>query len=355
MSPRWHTISGVIWYTGSHATPRIEVPIVRQVPQLRSQDPTRVRFVHLPRPRKRLCSRSRSQATSTSAATVKVFYDVPMTGRFPGNLVETITSQLVASPIDNVDIAAIHPSMFTLAEQLVAQIHDLDYIRSIVTGNPSDMAEGNGYIWFAGAYRQTIARTAGIVAATVDAVDRGLTGGTLSPGMHRARRTGGADGCTFNGMAAAALWVSLNRHDHNTVILDFSAAFSTGTSEIVAPMDRVSLVDLSTNNDDWDAPETEALRFRPPERYLDYVSAATDLTLSRHPDIVIANMSHDPDVHPATLTARDRFVAEAFRRSEVPVVFIVGQGSARLRTLADIAELHVKTIEAFANPRQTPT
>lgn len=279
---------------------------------------------------------------------MKVFYDTPMAGRFPGNVMERLARRLVLNEDPDISVVAVHPSMFTMAERLVSDIHDLDYVRSVVTGEPRDLAESNGYIWREDDYQQAICRTAGIIAAAVDAADHGLTGGTLSPGMHRAGRARGADGCTFNGLAAAAWWVVCNRHDYTVVVFDLSAGFAVGTSELIAKMDRVHLVDLSTDNDDWGADPTEARRVGPPEHYIDQTHMAIEAVLDRHPDIVIANMSIDPDVSIDVLAARDRLVADAFRRAEVPVAFSVGQEAWRLPTSDDIAAAHHRTIEAFA-------
>lgn len=277
---------------------------------------------------------------------MKVFLD-PVTSRNPfGGVVATLADSLIATPLDGVNVAAVHPSTITLAESLVADVHDPDYISAVKTGFPRDLAESNGYVWMANDYPAAVARSAALIAAVIAAVDHGLTGGALAPGMHRATRQFGLDGCTFNGFAAAVRWVTTNRPDHTVVILDLSAEFAAGTSEMIETMDNVSLVDLSSHGSCFANPGEVVMH-----RLGSYDAAlgkAIARVLDHHPDVVIANMSIDDDLTDEAFAGRDQIVADAFRRAEVPVAFTIGQEAGRRPSAAEIALLHRTTIQAFA-------
>lgn len=285
---------------------------------------------------------------------MKVFYDPDMAAAAPKRDTtrksKLIADSLTADPIPGVDLAVIHPAISTLTETLIAQVHDLDYLRALVTGDPRDHAETSTLPWSPDTYRMAVAHAAGVVAATVDAVEGGHTGGTLSSGLHHARRHEGAGNCTINGLAVAALWVTLNHPDVKIVILDLDAHFGGGTADLIEDMPNVSQVDFCTN--DWDMYEHPDAVLVTPGSYLPAVDWAIQRSLAKHPDIVIANMGVDPiddGVTGSQLAARDCCVANRFRLAEVPVVFTLAGGyTSNVTDDDDLVHLHRTTIGAFA-------
>jgi acetoin utilization deacetylase AcuC-like enzyme len=287
---------------------------------------------------------------------VKVFYDPNMaaTGTTfdTTRKAEQIAKSLADQPIDDVDVAVIHPSILALTENLIAQVHDLAYVRAVVTGRPDWLAASSGLAWDDGIYRMAVAHCAAVVAAVADAVESGLTGGALSSGLHHARSDHGKGYCTFSGLAIAAWWVRLNHPDIRVGILDVDAHFGGGTRQIIEHMVDVHQVDVSTNR--YDRYEHRDALLAPVSGYLPVVDAAITTVLSHHPDIVICNMGVDPfddGVTPEVLAERDRLVAHRFDTVEVPAVFTLAGGYCSDRLDMDgLVGLHRATIAAFANP-----
>lgn len=285
---------------------------------------------------------------------MKVFYDSLMAGSLTAfdttRKAQAVARSLVDTPVPGVNVAVIHPAIVSLAETLVSQVHDLDYLRALITGEPRDLAETNTFTWDPDIYSMALAHSSGVVAAMVDAVEGGHTGGTLSSGLHHARRHEGAGYCTLNGIAAACWWVSSNHPDVRVVVLDLDAHFGGGTADMIEGMRNVTQVDVSTHSfDSYDSPDALLVT---PDSYPQAVAWAIDRVLAQHPDIVVYNAGVDPHsdgVASTVLAARDRCVAERLRHAEVPAVFTLAGGYTNDRfDMDDLVELHRNTIGAFA-------
>lgn len=285
---------------------------------------------------------------------MKVFYDPRMADPESGFTTTTksgvVAGSLTASPIESVTVAAVHPASVGRAESLIAQLHDLNYVRAVVTGDPRALAESSCLGWHPGTYGMAVAHTAAVIDATEEALVSGCASGALSSGLHHARRSEGAGFCTFNGLAAAALWMTLNHPDEKVVILDLDAHFGGGTDELVAPMPNVSQVDVSTNGYDHYS-NADAWAANPGE-YMASVEVAVTRVLSRLPDLVIYNAGVDPfdDGVPADVLAeRDARVSRALALAEVPVAFTLAGGYTSNRLdWNGLTSMHRATIEAFA-------
>jgi hypothetical protein len=71
-----------------------------------------------------------------------------------------------------------------------------------ICGDPGEV-ESQGFSWDAGLWPMVLASNGGAVAAGLAALEHGVAG-SLSSGLHHARRAKGAGFCTFNGLALAA-------------------------------------------------------------------------------------------------------------------------------------------------------
>lgn len=285
---------------------------------------------------------------------MKVYYDPAMAGADTG--IDTtrksalIAASLADDPIPGAELADISPAATEHAETLISQVHDLNYVRSIVTGDPRGLAESSALGWSPGTYRMAVAHTAGVVAAVGDALDHGATGASLSSGIHHARRGEGAGYCTFNAFAAVGAWLTIEHPDARLVILDLDAHFGGGTHEMILGMPNVAQVDVSTN--DYDRYHSNDAWKSTPAGYRYAVTDAMQRVMSRHPDIVIFNAGMDPfddGVSFDDLGWRDHTVATALSIAEVPAVVVLAGGytSDRLSSKRLTAE-HRSTLRAFA-------
>src|SRR5207253_5611435 len=110
-----------------------------------------------------------------------------------------VADSLPESPVPGIELAAPVP----LTREQVAEVHDPDYVRAVETGVPRDLAESQGFDWDPGLWPMVLATNGGAVAAARAALEQGVAG-SLSSGLHHARRDRGAGFCTFNGLVLAA-------------------------------------------------------------------------------------------------------------------------------------------------------
>ena len=134
------------------------------------------------------------------------------------------------------------------ADDLVT-VHDRAYVDAVRTGEPAALAESNGLSWDAGLFATTCASTGGAVAAALRALETG-TAGSLSSGLHHAKRSRGDGFCTFNGLALAARR-ALDAGARGVLIVDLDAHCGGGTAELLADDPRIAQVDLAVDAFDW--------------------------------------------------------------------------------------------------------
>jgi acetoin utilization deacetylase AcuC-like enzyme len=128
-----------------------------------------------------------------------------------------IAESLGDDPIAGVSLQPPHP----LTEDQLLQTHDADYVCAIKTGDPRDLAQAQEHKWDSGLWAMVLASNGGVVAAALHAL-RGGIAGSLSSGLHHARRDRGCGYCTFNGLVVAAK-AALDAGVGRVLILDLDA------------------------------------------------------------------------------------------------------------------------------------
>lgn len=290
---------------------------------------------------------------------MKLFYSPEYL--LPGSAVETvekagwIAASLIAAPI--ADIALLTPA--PLEPALLHRAHGEVYVEAVRTGVPRALATSSMLPWSERLYTAVMASTAGVVAAMRAARDEG-TAGSLSSGLHHARRTSGAGLCTFNGLALAAL-LALDEGARSVLILDLDAHCGGGTWSIIAHEPRVFHADVSVNDYDRYAPDDHGVLtlVADDSRYLDHVrdtlraldAMAFDLCLYNAGVDVCTGHPHDL-ITADVVAARERMVFDWCRARGLPVAFVLAGGyvGASIDREALVA-LHRATIEAATTTR----
>jgi len=163
-----------------------------------------------------------------------------------------VADSLVTSPIAGVEL--IEPPPLTW-EQLV-RVHDPEYVRAVQTGNPRHLAESQGFTWDPGLWEMVLSSNGGVVSACLDALESGVSG-SLSSGLHHARKRRGAGFCTFNGLVIGAR-EALESGAESVLILDLDAHCGGGTASLIASERRIWQLDLAVNAFDLYTPEESA-------------------------------------------------------------------------------------------------
>lgn len=110
-----------------------------------------------------------------------------------------VARSLQERPIAGADLLAPR----SLTEEEISRVHDPAYVRAVRTGEPRELAQTQGFDWDPGLWSAVAAANGGVAAAAAAALTEGRAG-SLSTGLHHARRERGAAYGTFNGLALAA-------------------------------------------------------------------------------------------------------------------------------------------------------
>lgn len=272
------------------------------------------------------------------------------TTRKPGWIADSLDD----SPIDCVNV--VRPPALTAEE--IATVHTREYVDALRTGAPRELAESQGFDWDPGLWTAATASNGGVIAAAAAARIEGVAG-SLSSGLHHAKRDRGEGFCTFNGLALAARSL-LHDGMRSVMILDLDAHCGGGTHSLIADEPRIVHTDVSVSPVDSYTPG--------PRGTLDMVRRSSDylLTIERRleeraaapPAICLYNAGMDPHercgigglagITRETLAKREQIVFDWCVAHRVPVAFVLAGGYIGRLTQADLVNLHRLTIEAAA-------
>jgi acetoin utilization deacetylase AcuC-like enzyme len=253
-----------------------------------------------------------------------------------------IAELIISDGVSGVELRS--PRKATRAE--LEEVHSPEYLDSLWNG-VQDLL------------RSLLASTGGVLEAVDQALIDGISG-SLSSGLHHAKRTGENGFCFINGLVLAALR-ALNVHGLTDVgILDLDAHCGGGTFELIGSDPRVRLADVSTNSfDSWKSFELRHhLKIvRDANNYLNEVEKA--LKHLSGVQILIYNAGMDPfegcsigglpGITREVLQQREKLVADWCRENKVPALYVLAGGYAGPNLdLEGVARLHLLTIDEFA-------
>ena len=292
-------------------------------------------------------------AKSERKTTLKIAYNPKYTIAEYG-FDTTRKAQWIADELQNGAVpnsALVDPVSFVdRAKELISEIHSQDYVQALMTGSPSILATSQGFSWDKGIWEMAVNSTAGVLAATEIALKEGAAG-SLSSGLHHARRDSGAGFCTVNGLAVAAAHAK-TLIDGRIVILDFDAHCGGGTHSLVKNDEQILHLDLSTNSFDSYEPSGEnclEIGDYSDESYLEVI----DEMLERIPgdtELLIYNAGMDPApmISAEALKEREQRVAACATDTQTPAIFVLAGGYTWSMSQEELVELHLTTVEAFA-------
>ncbi len=253
-------------------------------------------------------------------------------------------------------VTVVDPGQFAeRTSEIVDRLHSPEYVRAVRTGVPSALAESQGFEWDPELPTMALVHSAGLVAAVSEVLtSTSRVAGSLSSGLHHARRDRGVGYCTFNGLAVAAT-DALDRGAERILILDFDAHCGGGTRSMTSSDDVVQ-IDVSTVMfDSWE-PSTaqDSLTYSGPAGYIDDIATALHrASRAGSFDLVLYNAGMDPansGVSRADLSVREQMVAEwAARREQRLVYALAGGYTGGAITMEDLVALHRFTVDAFCD------
>jgi acetoin utilization deacetylase AcuC-like enzyme len=248
-------------------------------------------------------------------------------------------------------VQLIAPLPITREELLV--IHDAQYIDGLINDENAELT------------RSIFASTGGVRDA-LDAMFVNGTSGSLSSGLHHAKRNRAEGYCFVNGLAFVALRAISKHGVEKVAVLDTDAHCGGGTFQLVGENEQVLLADVSCNSYDSWQPNSERHYLeivRNASEYLDAVTRALDHL--EGVDALIYNSGMDPfedcdtggmrGITREVLAERERLVAQWCEDTQTPAMFVLAGGyGGRNLDLDGVARLHLPTIKEFARIRITP-
>jgi acetoin utilization deacetylase AcuC-like enzyme len=243
-------------------------------------------------------------------------------------------------------LVAQNPTMKLVApipatDEQIRRCHDGKYMTAVATGHPRDLAESNCFTWCPNTYRAVTYSNGGVISAAKQAVKDGVAG-TLSSGLHHARRDRGAGFCTFNGLAMAAMDAIEAGYAESVLIIDFDAHYGDGTADLISGCRHIHQVDVSTH------------RIPTNSDYMSECRKALESVEDDDFDLVLYNAGMDPHedcrigglkgVTSHVLAQRDALVFDWCHDRRSPVAFTLAGGySGDKFTPDELARCHYNT------------
>jgi len=276
-----------------------------------------------------------------------------------------IADDVERRPIRGVELAPPEP----LSWDDLVRVHDVRYVQAVQTGTRRDLAESQGFPWDPGLWPMVLATNGGAVAAARQALESGVAG-SLSSGMHHARRERGVGFCTFNGLAIAAR-EALSAGAGAVLILDLDAHCGGGTASLIVGDPRIWQIDVPVC--DFDAyregPRAWLRLVVEASEYLGEIERALQDARRAGPrfDLCLYNAGMDPfeecsiggldGITREILAARERLVFDWCREAGTAVAFFpaggyVSPGLDRA-TLVGLHRLTVAAAAGHAEPATT--
>lgn len=262
-----------------------------------------------------------------------------------------IIKSLIDDPVENLEIY--DPYLFTgHAEKLIERIHTAEYVDALKSGEPSSLAESQGFDWDEGIWTMAVAHSSGLVGAMHYALQDNTRTGSLSSGLHHARRRMGGGFCTVNGLAVAAQY-ALDEGVKRVLILDFDAHGGGGTWDIInSKMPSVTQIDVVCSLFDTYEPKGEsAILEASSNDYRKQIERALTYAGTLDPfDVIIYNAGMDPlnsGVDIDDIIWRERAVDTFIGKT--PAVFALAGGYTwGKKTMSDVVGWHRLTIQQWA-------
>jgi acetoin utilization deacetylase AcuC-like enzyme len=264
-----------------------------------------------------------------------------------------IADSLIRAPIPGIELVVPTP----VTRELLAQVHESDYVRSVETGEPRGLAQSQGFPWDEGLWRMVLASNGGAVAAGLAALEHGVAG-SLSSGLHHARRRCGAAFCTFNGLVLAAT-AAIAAGARSVLILDLDAHCGGGTASLIKDEPRITQIDVSVSwVDSYESTERAHLEMVDGPEYLATIRRL--LERAGRFDLCLYNAGMDPyegcfiggeaGITKDVLAAREYMVFDWCRLRKLPIAFVLAGGYVGgALDEVELVRLHRLTLAAAAD------
>jgi len=279
------------------------------------------------------------------------------TTRKAGWIAESLSSRHIPG------VELVEPVPLTVEE--IATVHGLDYIEAVRTGQPRHLAQSQGFDCGLGLFPAVCASNGGMVAAALEALQT-LVSGSLSSGLHHARKDTGSGYCTFNGLVIAAR-KALEAGAKSVLILDLDAHCGGGTASLIKDISGIRQLDVSVSGFDryQSDDQSKLVMVNQATDYLPTIENCLEECIAKRPDLVIYNAGMDPfeacstgglaGITKELLRKREQMVFRSLHGQAIPVAFALAGGYVGYDlTQMELVDLHRLTIEAASGAAAMP-
>ena len=279
--------------------------------------------------------------------TMKLYYS----DQYVGSSTEfetTRKARWVASSFNDRPMAGleiVEPAPLTEAQLL--ETHGKDYVEGVKTG------QGNvqmPFSWDRQFWPMVLSSNGGVVAAAKAALQDGVSG-SLSSGLHHAKKDYGEGFCTFNGLVIAAK-EALKNGAENVLIVDFDAHCGGGTASLIQNHQHIWQADVSTVSYDSYNSSHNARLVISRAAYMQDIERMLQTVDSEFPafDLCLYNAGVDPhdsfSITADVLAQREKVVFNWAAAKKLPIAFVLAGGYLTGITQSQLVDLHRQTIAA---------
>jgi len=235
----------------------------------------------------------------------------------------------------------------SLTEAQLLETHGKEYVESVRTGKGHVRIP---FAWDPQLWPMVASSNGGVVAAALTAMQEGVSG-SLSSGLHHAKKDYGEGFCTFNGLVIAAK-EALKNGANNVLILDFDAHCGGGTASLIRHHEQIWQADVSTVFYDFYDDQQNARLVISREAYLDDIERMLNTVDAEFPafDLCIYNAGVDPhdsrNISSRILAQRDESVFQWAAAKTLPIAFVLAGGYLTGITKEQLVDLHRQTTAA---------
>ena len=206
------------------------------------------------------------------------------------------------------------------------------------TGFPIELAQSQGFHWSPSLWNMVLSSNNGIVKASLNALENGVSG-SLSSGLHHAKYNKGAGFCTFNGLVIAAKQARI-AGAQNILILDLDAHCGGGTAALIKDDPNIWMIDISVNEYDWYLSNNQIVLIivKDSKSYLGTIENQLNEIIQKNNsfDLCIYNAGMDPHencpigglagINYEILKIREELVFNWCSKNKIPLAFAIAGG-----------------------------
>ena len=269
-----------------------------------------------------------------------------------------IAESFRTDPIEGITVLSPQPA----TQEQMELAHTSQYVKGILTGRPERAAANNGIgEWSRDLAESVRYSTGGFIEAAVIAYTKRTNAGSLSSGIHHAKKSHGAGFCTINSLIISAR-IALAMGAKRVVIIDFDAHCGGGTASLIQKGEGIEQYDVSVSGyDKYESTEYARLVMSNGKTYQQDIRAMLDSIPNPETiDLVLYNAGMDPHENCSTGGAQGITTFDLYQREKmtfhwasvnnIPVAFALAGGYSGSRlSRAELVDLHRLTIKAAAD------